>query len=180
MKRLLAIAILMLSLGLAPGVYATSSMGEYQVKAAYLYNFIKFIYWPEKVFKTPHSPLVIGILGVNNFDNKLESLQGKKIGQRSININYFATLKDVHDCHLLYISKSESPEIQEILDKLAIRPIVTVGESKQFVDLGGTIQFVTRRGRLRFLINQKSAQNNYIQIDAQLLSLAIRVIEEDK
>lgn len=180
MKKFLLFATLVLFLGLAPPGHCASRLGEYQVKTAYLYNFVKFISWPDNTFESPSSPLVIGVLGENNFGDKLESLQGKKIGQRAIQINYFTTLNDVQACHLLYISKSENGEIKRILKQLSVRPIVTVGESEQFVDLGGIIQFITKRGRLRFSINQKVAHGNRIQIDAQLLSLAIRVLEVNK
>ncbi|MCF6265483.1 MAG: YfiR family protein [Desulfuromusa sp.] len=171
------IVILMFSLVIATGSQAASAPGEYQVKAAYIYNFAKFIHWPDSAFSDAKAPLVIGVLGTNDFDGELKPLTGKKIRNRVIEIKYFKTHQKVKNSQLLYISKSEEKNLQQILKELIPQPILTVGETQYFVEFGGIIQFVTKRDRLRFSINLDVAQNNNIQIEAQLLSLAAKVVK---
>lgn len=171
---------LALTLGLAAPGQAAEKPTEYQVKAAYLYNFAKFIHWPDSAFGGAKAPLVIGVLGTNDFNGKLRPLTGRKIRNRVIEIKYFNTYQEIKNCQLLYISKSEEKNLQQILKGLAGQPILTVGETKYFVEFGGIIQFVTKRDRLRFSINRDVTQNNNIQIEAQLLSLAAKVVKEQK
>ncbi len=180
MKQFLIIVALALTLGLAPPSQAAEAPTEYQVKAAYLYNFAKFIHWPDSAFSDAKAPLVIGVLGKNDFNGKLKPLNGKKVRNRVIEVKYFNTHQEVKNCQLLYISKSEEKNLQQILKELTDQAILTVGETKYFVEFGGIIQFVTKRDRLRFSINLDVAQNKNIQIEAQLLSLAAKVVKGQK
>lgn len=180
MKRFLLLATLLVLLGLAAPGYSTDTPGEYKVKAAYLYNFAKFIRWPDSAFQDTEAPLVIGVLGTNYFNGALQPLASKNVRNRVIAIKHFKTLSEVKNCQLLYISKSEQQNLDMILKKLATQSILTVGDFKNFVDLGGIIQFVNRRNRLRFSINLTVASQNNIQIEAQLLSLAADVVGAKK
>ncbi len=174
MRRI--IFILVLSLLVITDSTLASSLGEYQIKAAYIYNFAKFIYWPDVSFTSETSPLIIGVLGKNTFKDKLIPLNKKTVHNRPLIIRYYKTPKEIDVCHLLYISPSESGKIELILKDLKNRPIVTVGDSKKFAQLGGIIQFVKKRDRLRFIINLNIAKKNNITIDSQLLSLATEVL----
>lgn len=160
---------------IAAGLHAEPP-SKYQVKAAYIYNFAKFIKWPESAFSDTTAPLIIGVLGQNPFAGKLKPLNSKLVRQRPIEIKYFETLEEVRSCQLLYIDTSEPGELESILTKLKIKPVITIGENKDFASRGGVIQFVTVRGRLRFIINLDIAKSNKVQIDAQLLSLATKVL----
>lgn len=153
---------------------------EYQVKAAYLYNFAKFIKWPANTFRNKTIPLTIGVLGKNAFSDKLKPLNSRIVRNRPIRIKYFKTLSEVENCQLLYIDISEPEELDAILNNLILRPIITIGDNKNFASSGGVIQFVNIRERLRFIINLDVAKKNNIQMDAQLLSLAIEVLEVKK
>ncbi|MDX2479452.1 MAG: YfiR family protein [Desulfuromusa sp.] len=176
MKQFLLLIPLLLLLGIAAPGHSAENPGEHKVKAAYLYNFAKFIHWPDSAFYDTEAPLVIGVLGTNYFNGALQPLATKKVRNRVIEIKYFKTLAEVQNCQILYISKSEEKNLQTILKELSIRPILTVGEIKNFVGFGGIIQFITKRDRLRFSINLNIAKNNEIQIEAQLLSLAAEVV----
>jgi hypothetical protein len=156
--------------------HTADTPSEYQVKAAYLYNFAKFIKWPGNAFADTAAPLVIGVLGRNDFAGELTKLSSKSVRNRSIEIKQFETVKEIQTCHLLYINTSKSIELASILSELRTRPIITVGDTDKFALHGGVIQFVTVRGRLRFIINLDTAKMNHVQIDAQLLSLAIEVL----
>ncbi|MBF0572328.1 MAG: YfiR family protein [Desulfamplus sp.] len=166
---------------IALAIYSTecgyaAEISEYQIKAAYIYNFTKFIHWPDNAFRDQTAPLVVGVLGENDFDGALIPLSSKTVNSRAIQIKFFRTLEDVQECHILYISNSDTVETDSILKELKFRPIVTIGDGEQFAFRGGVIQFVMIRSRLRFILNLANAKINQIQIDAQLLSLATEVL----
>lgn len=175
MKPLLLIVALALLFTGAPPGHAAETPTEAQLKAAYLYNFAKFIHWPEGVFKDDSAPLVIGVLGKNDLRRELMPLRLKTVRDRAIEIKQFQSLSEVSDCQIIYVGTLATDKLKEILQQLSHKPIITVGADSRFVDYGGVIQFVTRRGRLRFLINLRVAKANGIKIDAQLLSLAAEV-----
>lgn len=182
MRQLFLLITLLITIGLGSAfpVQGAQSLSEAELKAAYLYNFAKFIYWPEGTFINEQSPLVIGVLGKNPFPKELLPLSAKKVRNRPITIRQFAKIKDIQLCHLLYISPSISTNLQSVLDILHTKPIVTVGDQKTFVHSGGIIQFVTRRDRLRFLINLKTAEENKIKINSQLLTLAVDILDGEQ
>lgn len=173
---LLKVVVIFILFGTGAG-FAAEKPSEYQVKAAYLYNFLKFIKWPDSEFKNKTTPITIGVLGENAFNGKLQPLDLRIARNRPIRIKYFNSVKEVTNCQLLYINIPDPEELNPVLMELALRPIITVGDNKEFASGGGIIQFANIRGRLRFIINLDVAKKNGIQIDAQLLSLAIEVLE---
>lgn len=180
MRQFIVVVALTLVLCCTVAGHTGGKPSEYQLKAAYLYNFAKFIRWPDSAFSDQNTPLVIGVLGENPFEGKLAPLTLRSVRNRPIKIRYFKTLKDVQTCHLLYISSSGATETKSVINGLGTRPIITVGDSKKFAVHGGGIQFVTNRGRLRFIINLKAAKNSRVKIEAQLLSLALEVLGVEK
>jgi hypothetical protein len=176
MRQFFLLVALALFLAGAPPGNAAESPSEYQVKAAYLYNFAKFIHWPDSSFSDAKAPLIIGVLGKNPFNGELNQLISRTVRNRPIEIKHFKTVKDVFNCHLLYISPSGASELDETLKVLGTKPIITVGEDNKFARQGGVIQFVTKRGRLRFIFNLEITKANDIKVDSQLLSLAAEVM----
>ncbi len=168
--------ILLLSLILAGNALAAPPPVENQIKAAYIYNFAKFIQWPDKSFADSKSPLIIGLLGDSDFKHELMSLSTKTVCKRPIEVVQFKTLDKIGSCHILYVSSLWKEDIAQVLKNLQGRGIVTVSTTKNFAKHGGTIQFLKKRQRLRFIINLKAAQNDAIKIDSQLLSLAVDVL----
>lgn len=177
-KSLLTIIILIITCS-TPAVTTAEISAEYRVKAAYLYNFAKFIKWPENTFKNNTSPIIIGVLGKNIMTEQLAPLSLRKVRNHPIKIQYIDSLKEAHGCQLLYIDIEEPEQLIPVLDELKTSQTVTIGDYKDFASGGGIIQFVTIRERLRFIINHDIARKNNIKIDVQLLSLAIDVLEEN-
>lgn len=175
---LLKVLVIFFLFGTGAG-FSAEKPSEYQIKAAYLYNFAKFIKWPENTFKNNASPIIVGILGENTMTAHLIPLSLRKVRNHPIKIRHINSLKEAHGCQLLYIDIEKPDQLIQILDALKSTPIVTIGDYKDFASGGGIIQFVTIRERLRFIINHDTARKNKIQIDAQLLSLAIDVLEEN-
>lgn len=175
-KQLFGIALLLILFCIAPSA-AAAAPTEYQVKAAYLYNFAKFITWPDAAFKDPKAPFVIGVLGQNSFVDALEPLTQKRLRNRPIVVKHFNTIGEATHCHILYLSTAQDKDLENQLNSLADHPVVSVGEGKRFASWGGMIQLTPLRGRLRFAINLGLADRVGIKIDAQLLSLAAEVLE---
>ena len=154
-------------------VHAQTSMSEYQVKALFLCNFVKYVTWPAEAMPGATSPIVIGILGQDNFDDSLtHAVEGKNINGREIVIKHFSAGDDLSGCAILFVSSSENSRLGQILSKASTLPILTVGESDSFLQSGGIINFMLKEGKIHLAINLASAQKAKLQISSKLLSVA--------
>ena len=171
--RVSATLKLLLGLLLASNSFAQDAQpSEYQVKAAFIFNFAKFVDWPPGAFADAKSPLYIGILGENPFGANLErTVQDKLLNNRPIVVKECRTLEEAKKCHLLFISTSEKKPLQETLDGLAGTNILTVGETETFIKSGGMINFFREGNRFRFEINDAAAKKAGLKIDSKLLGL---------
>ena len=164
---------LLLGLLLAGSVHSQDAQpSEYQVKAAFIFNFAKFVEWPSGAFTDAKAPLCIGVLGENPFGANLErTVQDKTLNNRSIVIKECKTLDEARKCHLLFISASEKKPLQEIRNGLAGAHLLTVGEAEDFLKGGGMINFFREGNRFRFEINDGAAKKAGLKIDSKLLGL---------
>ncbi len=163
---------LLLAVGL--GHAQTPPPSEYQLKAAFLYNFAKFIEWPQNAFAENKSPFIIGILGDNPFGTHLEStVAGKKINEHPITIQTFREVAAVTNCHILFVSSSEKERLPEIIEKLRGTTVLTVGQTERFIETGGMVNFVQEGTKLRFQINDDAAKVAKLKISSKLLGLAV-------
>jgi hypothetical protein len=151
---------------------------EYQIKAAFLYNFAMFVDWPEAAFVKGNAPFVICVLGTHFFENSLELLsKGKTLKKKSVIVRQISDVRDMEGCHILFISASEKLLLPEILAVTKKRPVLTVSDLDGFYKAGGVINFISLEGKVRFDINQKAAQAAGLKISSQLLKLAHDIIE---
>ena len=154
---------------------------EYEIKAAFLYNFMRFVEWPPEAIPDSTAPLVIGILGTDPFGRALDQiLEEALIENRPIRAVRFPRLADVDSCHVLFVSTSEDHVLSDVLQALGQRPVLTVGEAADFAVSGGMIQFVLRDSKVRFEINLAAAIRTRLKISSRLLRLAIRVYDEGR
>ncbi len=150
-----------------------AALREYQVKSLFLLNFAKYVEWPALSFKETNAPIVIGILGETNFGNDLnKAVEGKCISGRQILVRSVAKDGDMSECHILFISSSEQKRMGEILSRLSSMPVLTVGESEQFTQRGGIINFIKREGKVRLEIDADAARRSKLQLSSKLLSVA--------
>ena len=164
-----------LLLAAAPGRAQVPPPSEYQLKAAFLYNFAKFIDWPPEAFAADQSPFIIGILGDNPFGTDLErTVAGKLINNRPITIRSFPTAAEAANCHILFISSSEKKLLPEIIQSLHGTAVLTVGETDQFIASGGMVNFMQEASKIRFQINDDAAKAARLKISSKLMSLAVR------
>jgi hypothetical protein len=150
---------------------------EYDVKAAFLYNFITFTDWPANAFSTPASPYVIGVLGDDPFGSVLdEMVHGEQIKGRPLVIRRFKHIEDLHRCHILFICASESPRLNEILRWLKGQPVLTVADLPDFAQEGGGIGFISDN-RVKLVINPAALRAVDLAVSSKLLRLAQLVPE---
>jgi hypothetical protein len=149
------------------------TMSEYQVKALFLLNFTKYVDWPTTAFAGTNSPIVIGLYGENKFGDALTKVVADKtISGRQIIVQPIAKDGDFGKCQMLFISDSEKNHLGEILDKIKTLPVLTVGETDQFMERGGMINFVKKEGKIRLDINLAAARQSKLEISSKLLGVA--------
>jgi len=150
---------------------------EYEMKAAFLFHFAQFVEWPQTAFKNVNSPLVYCTVGDDPFQGVLETtFKGKTIGTHSLQVKHFKRISEVQGCHVVFLGKPTEMSILEELASLKGSPVLTVGESNQFVDDDGMIGFRLEGSKVRFEINLDSAEKGHLKISAKLLAVAKRVI----
>jgi len=153
------------------------SADEYSVKAAYLYNFAKFVEWPAETVD-PGKPLVIAVLGKNDFGAVLkQTVQGETVNGRAILVLSVSRIEDLRYCHILYLGSLNKNRLAEILRATEGAGILTVSETDEFIQLGGVIAFVSEGNKIRFEINLGAARRNRLTISAKLLRVAKGVTE---
>jgi hypothetical protein len=151
---------------------------EYEIKAAFIYNFTKFIEWPARSFPDAHSPFVIGVLGDSPCLPALEQLvKDRKVNGRPIAVRKVGSAQELGMLQILFVGSGQESELGALSHELAGAPILTVGESDTFPAAGGTIDFVRQDDKVRFEINLHSAERAGLKISAQLLKLATAVRE---
>ncbi len=144
---------------------------EYQVKAAFLLNFTKFVDWPPAAFAEEHSPLAICILGEDPFGNALnEIVKGEAVKGRELTIARIARAPAPKTCQVLFVSRSKK-DVRRILAELG-PGVLTVGEGDRFLQDGGVVAFVIENRRVRFDIGQRAAARAMLTISSRLMNVA--------
>jgi hypothetical protein len=170
LRRLLAGAVL--AGFVAPGkVFAQPS--EYAIKAEFLERFTRFIDWPDEAFAGPDAPFVLCVIGDNPFGDFLERMaRDRKIKDRTVRLVPHARLADVDTCQLLFIAASESARIAGILARTQGKPILTVGDTPGFAQMGVVINFFLEQDVVHFEINLDEARRTGLTFSTKLLKLA--------
>jgi hypothetical protein len=169
--RLTILAALAVVLLMPARAYA-QELNEYEVKAAFLYNFAKFVEWPSNAGADPNSPMIIGILGRDPFGGEIDrAIEGKSVNGHRLTIKRFSTIDSYQYCHILFVSSSEKSNLARILAAVASNSVLTVSETDRFAYIGGIINFITIENRIRFEINQAAAARAGLKISSKLLSL---------
>jgi hypothetical protein len=170
--------VLLLAGWFAPSAIAASDTKptQYEVEAAYLFNFGKFVAWPGAA-QSSNSAFLICILGDDPFGPVLDrAIAGETLRGRPVQDKRIARPQDAIGCSILYISSSESGRLSKILPVIHEAPVLTVSDIPDFVQQGGMVQFVLREGRVRFEVNLAPAQSNGLQLSSELLKVAVQVV----
>jgi uncharacterized protein DUF4154 len=149
---------------------------EFQVKAAYLYNFGRFVQWPDGGGGNRTDSFEICVLGTDPFGQALDAtLAGGTIGGKSVAAKRIARPQDVDSCRILFISSSEENHLKEDLAALDKTGVLTVSDIPRFSERGGMIGFTLEGNRVRFDVNLDSAQGAGLTLSSELLKVATSV-----
>ena len=158
-----------------------SQASEYELKAALLHKFVKYVEWPTARFSDASAPIVIGVLGKDPFGEVLErTFGGKKHGERPFELVRFKDVDDGRRCHVLFVPQGERNQEKRLLQAVAGQSVLVVGESSGFAARGGTINFyIEDEKHLRFEINADAAKAEGLAISSNLLKLA-RIVRDER
>lgn len=146
---------------------------EYALKSVFLYNFCHFIEWPQSAFTGPDDPLVIGVVGDDPFGGLLtEAIQGESYHSHPIKVEHYRSAKDIRRCHILFVPRSESGHLEQILAALNSNSVVTVGETDDFLARGGMIALPTDRNRIRLRMAPSTLRSANLTVSSKLLRVA--------
>jgi hypothetical protein len=163
----------------ATPVSPEEAASEYEIKAAFLFNFTHFVEWPAAVFAAPDSPFLLGVLGTDPFGPRLDRVVDGKtyLATHPIRVERYHSVDQAHRCQVLYIAASEKEFLRQILEALAGAPILTVSDTEDFARNGGHIQMITVDNRMRFEVNIRTAETAKLKIGSKLLRLATFVYD---
>lgn len=147
---------------------------EYQIKGVLLYNLSQFVEWPSTTFTNDAAPLRIGILGQDPFEGVLDTIvREETAGQRRLVVERYQNVEEIRRCHILFISASEQHRIFTTFSKLANRPILTVGDTDQFIQQGGMVKlYKNEENKIRLQVNLHAVKAAQLTMSAKLLRVA--------
>ena len=149
---------------------------DYEVKAAYLYNFGRFVEWPAKVTAAKTGAFSICVLGEDPFGPALDAtLAGERIGNQKVVARRISSPHESVDCQILFISTSEASRLNKIIDSLDKTAVLTVSDIPQFSQHRGMIQLVLEGSRIRFEVNLTATQRAGLTLSSELLKVATAV-----
>jgi YfiR/HmsC-like len=174
----LAIPIVLFFLAVAT---QAQSATEYQVKAAFLFNFAKFVEWPPDAFAGAESPLQICVLGQDPFGHDFEqAIEDKTVNGHRIEVLHPSGVPQARACQIVFVGSSEKRQVHEILRALRGASVLTVGDTAGFAKMGGMINFVLDDNRVRFEINVKASERAHLKVSARLLTVAKVLVTDEE
>jgi len=146
---------------------------DVQLKAAFVYNFIKFVEWPADTFPNTNSPITIGVLGDDSFANTLSAtVKDKTVGGRKIAIKQSMKARDIEGCQLVYIGSNNESHLSKTIEDIGNHHTLTVSDIEGFARRGGIIGFTDENDKLAIEINLRKAKESDLKISSKLLKLA--------
>jgi len=150
-----------------------ASPPEEVVKCAFLYNFAKFVKWPDQAFESPTSPINVGFVGGASFSNTFrEAVKGRNTAGRDFVVKTLVGVSGIQDCQIVFIG--DETQMGLVIQELSGKPVLIVGEAEGLLDAGGAIRLFKENGKIAFDINIAAAKAADLQLDSRLLSLAKR------
>ena len=166
------LALIVVSGTAASWTVQAQAVDEYQVKAAYMYNFAKFVDWPAGALGSPTQPIAFCVLGQTPLSQALrDTLSGKVVDQRPLVFRQLSDSKLASKCQALFIGAADKKQMRQALDEVKSLSVLTVGEVENFTDDGGIVRFLLEAGRVRLEFNLEAAGEARLRISSRLLSL---------
>ena len=174
------VLISLLILGFLPQSLRAQTLRENQIKAAFILNFARFTEWPADAFTATNSPLIIGVLGYDSFTPVLtETVRNEMVQGHPIKTEHYRTLAELKNCHILFISATESSRLETILNAVKGRPILTVSEIDRAAYRGAIIRMFNQNNRIQLRLNLPAAKEARITLSSKLIRVAADVIPLD-
>jgi hypothetical protein len=171
-RQWVACLIAPLLFGSAGSAAQRSDSSEAAVKAAFLYNFSKFVDWPDAAFPQPATPFLVCAFADTAFRSELEGiLRNEHVRGRPIAVAA-ASLEDARGCHIAYFAQPEAEHQARMFGAIRHAPVLTVGEGRRFLDQGGMVAFLLEDNRVRFAVNKRNADAAGLNISSRLLRVA--------
>jgi hypothetical protein len=168
------IAVALGATGTRLAVAATNRASLGDVEAAYLYNFGKFVRWPDD---PAHDPMQICVAGKDPFAQTVAHLvTGERLNDRPLQVRNLERVEAVQGCSILFVGSGQHAQQDSYLAAATGKPILTVGESPDFLARGGIVQFVFEENHIRFSVNLNAANRNGLALSSQLLKVAVSVV----
>jgi len=173
----LTVAVLAWALGGFPCSWAQRPKpSDYKVKAAYLYNFGRFVEWPSEHTTAKSGPFTICVLGQDPFGSTLDAtLAGETIAGKNVVAKRISTPQESVNCQIVFLSAAEAGRLNRIMEDLDKTAVLTVSDMPEFAQRGGMIQFVLEGNRVRFEVNLIATQHAGLTLSSDLLKVATAV-----
>lgn len=152
---------------------AAEAVPEYELKAAFIYNFALFVEWPADVLKDGR--FVLCVAGRDQFGAAFDAIEGKPVKSQRLMVRRIDSKQDPGDCQMLYVAPAEEMRLNRILAQVGVRPILTLGDSEGWSGRGIMINLATRQGRLAFDVNLEAVRRAGLEMSSRLLRLADNV-----
>lgn len=175
--------LLFLPLLLLPPLSAaqTTKASEYRAKANFLAAFPNFVEWPAAAFSSEQAPIIVCVFGDYSFGTSLaEATRTIAIHGRRIEVRWARKEQELRACHILFVSRSEKNRYGSIFKAVQGASVLTVGETSDFLECGGVIDFVTEDERLEFDVNMDAVADAHLRISSNMLALAKHVLARTK
>jgi hypothetical protein len=171
-RRSLIAAALALCFMLA-STHAAAPAREYRVKAVFLFNFSRFVEWPESAFRAPAAPFVVGVFGYDPFGDELDAvMRGESVDGHPLEVRRVASLAEAEQCQILFIHRSEEDRLDEVVDALSRQSTLTVSDVAGSAQRGVMVRLVNVEGHIRLRIDLDSARAAQLTISSGLLRSA--------
>ena len=173
MRRWLTYTLLLVALPVSGWSDTPPPPTEYQVKAAFIYNFMKFVEWPDSAFESARTPMTVSVLGTEDFVQTLRSAVAQRlIGDRAVNVVHSESVADVKRGHVLYVDAALADSMGQIYNRTRDAATLVVGDDYRMVGRGATIGFFLKNNKVRFTIDADLADESGLRISSRLLKLA--------
>ena len=172
MSRLFLALVLLASMSTQP---CSAELSEVQIESAYIFNFIKFVEWPDSAVKSGGN-IRLCIMGNDELQTTLTTLNGRDVGEYKLQVMPWSEgSESIDSCHVLYIDQQEQRRFISVLKSLAQRPVLTISDIPNFAERGGDIGLIYREDKVLFEINLASARIAGLRLSSQMLNLAANI-----
>jgi len=139
----------------------------------FIYNFSKYVKWPDAVSS---GKFIIGVMGSSTIQSELKEMAAsKQVNGMAIEVKQCNSVADIKGCHILYISASESGKLDQVVSQAQSQSVLIVTDKPGLAKQGAAINFVEVDGKIKFELNQGSAESHGLKVSGSLTSLAILV-----